>query len=292
MTTTTPERKIEELVAEAIRVTGAPWGVAVDGDVVWVSDASRGTLLQVDAATGDVLGELPTGAADPRDTGLAVDAGELWVANLGGTVAVIDTATRQVVARPATGEGEAAAVSLDERWAWVPTHGPGGGLIRIDRTDPARDPLLIQLAESGFAAATAGGIVWVAGLDGKVFAVDGAAGRVERTIDVGGSPRGVAIAAGDVWVSLRDERSVVRLDAGTGDEVARIDTGGHPWPVAAGRGLVWVATVEGDVLRLDTAQNAVTGRAPGAPQPRSIAVAEGAVWVASQGGVLTRVRTS
>lgn len=271
---------------------GAPWGVAIDGDTVWVSDASRGALMEVDANTGEVVRELPTGAPDPRDSGLAVDAGQLWVANLAGTVAVIDTATRQVVSRSATAGGEPAAVALDERWAWVPTHGPGGGLVRIDRTDPAGEPMRIPLAESGFAAATVDGTVWVAGLDGLVFAVDTGSGRVEQTIDVGGSPRGVAIAAGDAWVSLRDSRAVVRIDATTGREVARIDTGGRPWPIAAGRDFVWTATLEGDVLRIDPALNAVTGRASVAPEARGIATAEDAVWVSSQVGILTRVRAN
>lgn len=290
-TTTTFERAVERLVAASIPTTGAPWGVAVDDDTVWVSDASRGTLLEVDAGSGEVLGELPTGAGDPRDTGLAVGGGQLWVANLGGTVAVIDTATRQVVARLPTGSGEPAAVALDERWAWLPTHGPGGGLVRIDRFDLAREPMQIQLAESGFAAATGGGTVWVAGLDGQIFAVDAASGRVEQTINVGGSPRGVTIAAGDVWVSLRDERAVVRLDAATGREVARIDTGGPPWPIAADRDVVWTATLDGDVLRIDPSQNAVTGRAAGPPEARGIGIGAEAVWVASQSGALTRVPT-
>lgn len=288
-TSTRPERAVVELAAETFAVGGAPWGVAIDGETVWVSDATRAVVLQIDAASGDVLGEVPTGAPDPRDTGLAVRDGQLWVANLGGTVGVVDVATGRPVARAPTGDGEPAAIALDDRWAWVPTHGPGGGLVRLDRNDPLLDPLIVVLPESGFAAALGDGTVWVAGLERRVFAIDPATGAVERTVDVGGGPRGVAVADGDVWVSLRDERAVVRIDATTGEEVARVDTVGQPWPIAASRNTVWVATLEGGLLGIDTSSNAITARATIGPQPRDIAVTDRSVWVTSQSGALTRV---
>ena len=287
--TTTGSEPVRELASATFRVGGAPWGVAVDRQRVWVSDAARATLLAIDAASGDVLSQLSTGALDPRDAGLALDAGQLWVANLGGTIGVIDTATGQQIARVVTGGGEPAAVALDDRWAWVPTHGPGGGLVRLDRDDPARQPLTVELSESAFAAAVTGEVVWVAGLDSRVFAIDATTGEVKQSIEIGGSPRGVAIAAGDVWVTLRDDHAIVRLDATTGNEVARIDTGGRPWPIAAGGEVLWAATVEGELLRLDATRNVINGRARVPPEPRGIAVDDKTVWVASQTGAIARV---
>ena len=283
-----PERVVE-LAAETVPVAGAPWGVAVDGDTVWVSDAERGVVLQIDPASREVLGEIATGAPDPRDTGLALAGDQLWVANLGGSVAVIDLATGQAIVRAATGEGEPAAVVLDDRWAWAPTHGPGGGLVRLDREDPQRDPLILTLPESGFAAAQTDGTLWVAGLEGRVFAVDAATGSVVRTLHAGAAPRGIAVADGDLWVSLRDERVVVRIDPATGAETARIDTGGQPWPVAAGGGTVWVATLDGTLLGIDTSTEDVTVRATVGPDARGVAVTRDAVWVTSQSGSLTHV---
>ena len=286
---TTQRPAVVDLAADTFPVDGAPWGVAVDGRTVWVSDAARGLLLRIDAASGAVLGELATGAPDPRDAGLALRDGQLWVANLGGTVGVIDVDTGLPVIRAATGGGEPAAVALDERWAWVPTHGPGGGLVRLDRNDPQLDPLTVALPESGFAAAPTEDTVWVAGLDRRVFAVDPATGTVQRTIDVGDAPRGIAVADGDVWVSLRDERAVVRIDAATGDEIARVDTGGQPWPVAPSRNTVWVATLEGQLLGINAATNAITAQAAVGTDARSVAVAERTIWVTGQSGSVTRV---
>lgn len=204
---------------------------------------------------------------------------------------MVDVATGQPIARASTGEGEPAAVALDDRWAWVPTHGPGGGLIRLDRNDPRLDPLTVPLPERGFAAAPTEDTVWVAGLERRLFAVDPATGTVQRAIDVGEAPRSVAVADGDVWISLRDERSVVRIDATTGDEIARIDTGGQPWPIAAGRNTVWVATLEGRLLRIDTSTGAVTAHASVGTDARGLAVTDRTVWVTSQSGSVTRVAT-
>lgn len=263
-------------------------GVAVDADVVWVSDASRSTLLRIDAATGRVLLELPTGAPDRRDSGLAAADGQVWVANLGGTVGALDGATG-IVARVTTGDGEPAAVALDDRWAWVATHGTGGGLVRLDRARPDREPIAVTLPESGFAVAVAGDTVWVAGLDGRVFAIDAASATLVRTWEVGGAPRGLAVTDEDVWVSLRDARELVRLDATTGKEVARIPVEGQPWPVTAGGGFVWVATLEGRLFRVDPALNEVTAEGHVGPQARGVAVGTSHVWVTSQSGVVTRV---
>ena len=286
---TTQQPEVLDLAAVTFPVAGAPWGVAVDGESVWVSDAARGLLLQIDATSGDVLAEVATGAPDPRDTGLALREAQLWVANLGGTVGVVDIATGQAVARASTGRGEPAAVALDDQWAWVPTHGPGGGLVRLDRDDPLLDPLTVMLPESGFAAEVSDDTVWVAGLDRRLFAVDPATGTVQRTIDVGGAPRGVAVADGDVWVSLRDERAVVRIDAATGVEIARVDTDGQPWPIAAGHNTVWVATLEGRLLGIDAATNAITAQAAVGTEARGVAVTDRTVWVTSQSGSVTRV---
>lgn len=278
----------EELAAERIVVGGAPWGVAVDGDSVWVSDASRGVVVELDGRSRQPRREVPTGAPDPRDAGMAIDGGRLWVANLGGTVGVVDLASAAPSARLEVGPGEPAAVAVAGGTAWVPLHGSGGGLARLDATrlEAARR---VELPESAFSVALDGATVWTGGLDRRVFAVDATRGAVTRTVDVGGAPRGVAVAAGDVWVTSRDRRQVVRIDGATGEILKRIPTDGQPWPVAAGAGFVWVAELEGRLLRIDPRSDRVTATAPTAPQPRTIAVGAGAVWVASQTGVVSRI---
>lgn len=276
------------LDAERIAVGGSPWGVAADGDTIWVSDASRATVVGLDATTGTVSGEIPTGAGDPRDAGLALVDGRLWVANLGGSVGVLDAATGARVARIQVAPGEPAAVAVAGPWAWAPRHGPGGGLTRIDARSMG-DPAPTAMRDSAFAVAVAGDRVWVSGLEGGLFAVDASTGEVRLDVDLAGSPRGVTIAAGDVWVTLRDRREVVRLDGDTGEILARIDVDGQPWPIAAGAGAVWAADLDGTLVRIDPTTNRVTATASIAPQARGVAVAGDTVWVTSATGVVTRV---
>lgn len=281
--------KTVELAAERIVLDGAPWGLVVDGGTVWVSDASRAVLTRLDARDGTIMGEVSTGATDPRDAGMAVADGRLWVANLGGSVGVLDTTTAAVVQRVEVGPGEPAAVASGGDAMWLPLHGPGGGLTRIDRSLPGGGAARVDLAESGFALAASDSKMWIAGLDRLLFAVDLVSAEVTRTVDLGDAPRGVAVAGGDVWVTLRDARQVVRVDGTTGEEIARIPTDGQPWPIAAGGGYVWAAVTEGRLLRIDPGSNEVTAWAPVGPDARTVVVGAGAVWTASQSGVVVRV---
>ena len=280
--------EVEDLPVTAV-ATGADaaWGVAVDGDTVWVSDPSAASLVVLDER-GAIDEVVSTGASDPRDTGLALSPGRLWVANLGGTVGVLDRESREVVGRVEVAPGEPSAVTVAGASAWVPLHGPGGGLARVD-TVTLEVTARVELPESAFAAAVQGTSLWVAGLDRRVFEIDAGTGTVVRTLDVGAAPRGIAVTSDAVWVTLRDDREVVRIDPATGEVVARIPVDGQPWPVAVGAGSVWVAELEGRLLRVDPARDAVTGQAAIGQQPRSVAVSDAAVWVAGQAGTVDRV---
>jgi DNA-binding beta-propeller fold protein YncE len=281
------EPAVVELDARRLDVGGAPWGVAVTGEVVWVSDASRATLLELDEVDGRVRREVATGASDPRDAGLAVDGGRLWVANLGGSVGIVDATTGASLGRVAVSPGEPAAVEVSDGSVWAPRHGPGGGLSRIDVVSHRAQSIV--LPESGFAVVVEEETVWVSGLDRDLFAVDVASRTVRLEVALPGAPRGVAFADGDVWVTLRDQRQVVRIDGGTGEVVGRIELEGEPWPIASGAGAVWVAELGGRLLRIDPVTEQITGSAAIGTQARAIAVGDAAVWVTGQAGTVTRV---
>ena len=272
-----------ELAVEHIQVGGAPWGVVTSDRAVWVSDSSRAAVLVIDPSTREITDEVLTGAPDARDAGVALAGTRLVVANLGGSVGVLDGP------RVAVGPGEPAAVAVAGGWAWVPLHGPDGGLVRFRLDEAAPEPQVLPIPTSGFAVSASSRRVWVTGLDRDVFAFDVTTG--DRVLDVAlaGSPRGVAVGDRGVWVTLRDLGEVVLLDADTGDIVARVATGGSPWPVAAANGAVWVATLEGRVLRIDEDEARVTANATIPPQARSITVGAGAVWVATQTGTVARI---
>ena len=221
-------------------VGAASWGVA-SGDELWVSNPAAGVVVAVNDS-GAVVREVATGAPDPRDAGMAIVENQLWIANLGGTVGVLDTDTGEPVGRIEVGPGEPAAVAVGDGYAWVPLHGPGGGLAKIDA---ARLEIIarVDLPESAFDVALAAGSVWVAGLDRRVFEIDAATAEIRRTIDVGAAPRGIARTEDAVWVSLRDDRAVVRIDTRDGTITDRVTLDGQPWPIAAAD--VWLTRWRG-----------------------------------------------
>ena len=69
------------------------------------------------------------------------------------------------------------------------------------------------------------------------------------TVPVGGSPVGVAVGGGSVWVANSRDGTVTRIDAATAKPVKTIEVGGSPQAVAVADGKVWV-TVQNAVRRL------------------------------------------
>lgn len=275
-----------ELVARTFVIGGSPWGVAAAGEQVWVSDAATGRLVLL-ARDGTPVRELPWPDADRRTTGLVVQDGRLWVAGLGGVVASLPLQPGSVPVAGAV-PGEPSEVALDAERAWAPGHGPGGRLVRLDlRT--LRTLREVELPESPFAADLAGDVLWVAGLDARVFRLDADTGQVLATTAVGPAPRGLAVADGGVWVSLRDSGEVVRLDERAKDPPRRVRVGGAPWPVAADGREVWVADGEGRLLRLDSRSLRVTHEVRVPAGARALALTPTAVWVSGAGGTVTRV---
>lgn len=281
-----PGAEPAQLEATMYSVGAAAWGVA-SGDELWVSNPTAGVVVAVDDS-GAVVREVATGAPDPREAGMAIAGDQLWVANLGGAVGVIDTDSGEPVGRIEVGPGEPAAVAVGDGYAWVPLHGPGGGLAKIDATR-LEVVARVELPESAFDVVLAAGSVWVAGLDRRVFEIDAATAEVRRTIDVGAAPRGIARIDDAVWVTLRDDQEVVRIDTRDGTITDRVAVDGHPWPIDAADGAVWVADLDGNVTRIDADTNKVTGHATADPQPRALAITRDFVWITSQTGRLTRV---
>ena len=167
-------------------------------------------------------------------------------------------------------------------------HGPGGGLVKIDATR-LEVVASVELPESAFDVVLAAGSVWVAGLDRRVFEIDAVTAAARRTIEVGAAPRGIARIDDAVWVTLRDDQEVVRIDTRDGTITDRVALQGQPWPIATADGALWVADLDGNATRIDAGSNDVTGIASLDPQPRAIAITGKAVWITSQTGTLARI---
>jgi streptogramin lyase len=60
------------------------------------------------------------------------------------------------------------------------------------------------------------------------------------TIETGGTPAGIAVGDGAVWVADQAGHRVIKIDARTNDIVDRIDVGRPPSAIAFGAKTLWV----------------------------------------------------
>ena len=125
--------------------------------------------------------------------------------------------------------------------------------------------------------------------DGKLWAVGGDGAHIYRldpdtgeTIATGrlhhGSVTGVAVAGGYLWVAMREDGGVWKIDD-TGSSIDKVATGRGPESVAAADGAVWVANADdATVTRIDPGSNA-TRRFHVGHRPLAVAAVGGQVFV-------------
>jgi YVTN family beta-propeller protein len=125
----------------------------------------------------------------------------------------------------------------------------------------------------------------------SVAVIDPRANAVVAAVPVGGTPAGIAVGEGAVWVGNSRERTLVRIDPETRRVVKRIGLGAKLWRITVTAGAVWVASYEAKVLlRIDPLFNEVTDRIDvsraglgvggGAlPPPAEVAAGAGAIWI-------------
>ncbi|HET9442250.1 MAG TPA: hypothetical protein VFO65_02935, partial [Acidimicrobiales bacterium] len=209
--------------------------LVVAGDELWFtggpghefatgrSTASYSTLVRIDTATGAIAGELPVAGAV-----LGADAtgrgGALWM-----MVSSVEPSDRENPDRPAV-------VALD----------PGSG------AETARFPVAGPLS-----FAVGDGDLWVlmaeTGPDtpAALRRIEARTGRELGRAEVGPEPMAVAAAGGSVWVTNRDDGTLLRLDPGTLEVRQVVVVGGSPGRIAWSAGAVWVAdALEGTVSRV------------------------------------------
>jgi peptide/nickel transport system substrate-binding protein len=120
-------------------------------------------------------------------------------------------------------------------------------------------------------------------LDNSVSRIDPNKGKVVATIPVGGTPSGVAVGLGAVWVSNAGDNTVSRISPSSNKVVRPIPVGNGPGAIAVGDGAVWVAnSLDGTVFRIDPASDTVVAAVGVGDGPNAVAVSPGAVWATSE----------
>jgi YVTN family beta-propeller protein len=114
---------------------------------------------------------------------------------------------------------------------------------------------------------------------------DGAQGpRVSATIPVGGSPDGMAVDGGLIWVTDQKKSVVRRVDTSTNKRSGpAIPVGRNPDGVAVEDGIVWVASLDaGTLTRLEASDDGSvtrTGTVSLEGKPEGVSLGKQLVWV-------------
>jgi len=234
--------------------------------------------------------------------GAAAPAGALTEPGIAGEASTV-TATRPQPARPRRRRGLVAiaaagvlaagafAVTLaltsadDRRWNAARAGDPAASP-RPDRTPaPHMTETIRGVGHRPNAIAIANGDLWITSADDPgVTRIDMATRRERRQHpDVGRGARSLASDGTSVWVAVKTQRRLVRIDARTGRVTMRLDPGAEPSRVVVGLGSVWLAAKSGPprqglIIRYDRSGRELDRTVlPGVPS--ALAAGAGFVWV-------------
>ena len=206
------------------------------------------------------------------------------------------------------------ALAVGDGTVWIVGGGRRSG--RIVRIDQSSNRVAARIrapvgSERSCGIATAGGSVWAAAYDPgsrrtTVLRIDPKRARIVGRIPIPNAAC-VTAAAGAVWVSSPESRTLTRIEPKSGRVVAHIrKAGSYPEGIAFGYGSVWVASgtrpcgsprrpctpsrdTSGQLTRIDARTNLVVARLRLEASPAYVAAAAGNVWVSSNDGTIRRI---
>jgi YVTN family beta-propeller protein len=236
-------------VLATITVGGFPIGIAAGFGSIWQANYQDGTLSRVDPATNKVIATIPVG---PGPAQVVTAGGLVWVGDEDSTLAAVDPATNRQAHTVHVGRGNkfrALATSSGSLW----TDNNGGGVSRLDPTTGA------VVATIPIAGCCDGdllfdhGLLWASnpGKD-RVYRIDPGTNRVVGHFRVAGTPRGLTITGGRLWISHGDAGTVSWHTIDSGRELGRTLLGGFVGSmVVTDPTSVWVMTQDrGAVTRV------------------------------------------
>ena len=216
------------------------YSIAAGVEGVWLL-SSAGRVLQIDPATDDVVADIEVPASEFGY--VAVGAGSVWVTDFDhNALARIDPATKRVAATIAVGTNPESLLVTPET-VWTANHRGGS----ISKVDVATNKVLATFD----------------------FANHGTSG-----------PKGIVMAAGDLWTTVPNMLSLFRVSPTTGSVVARLTLlhDDLDSPVSDGHS-VFVPTSDRTFEQIDPSTNTVVGHL--SPQPIPWLFARSAFWAPS-----------
>jgi YVTN family beta-propeller protein len=219
---------------QTIPVGSSPSGITTGKGDVWVVNSLDGTVDRIDPITNSPVQTIPVGN-DP--VGIVYAAGSVWVANTGDNTI---TRINAVSGKPSKTLPIAAtelAFGAGALWA---SESAVNQVVRIDpESGKVMQQITVGAGPSGIAFGD--GAVWVANsLAGTVTRIDPATNQVTNVIPVGNGPTSVAVDKRGVWVSNQYGGTLVRIDLGN-HTAPPIHVGNRLQGVAIAKGNVLVS---------------------------------------------------
>jgi YVTN family beta-propeller protein len=167
--------------------------VALGGGAVWT--LGPGGVHRLDLRTGRMTSRRSFDAEM-----VAAGDGHVWIYDRRRRAVRLDPGNGRATGHVTLPVGQIDALAVGEGGVWL-TDSSEGTVWRVDPETLAVRTVAVQPGADSVAAG--GGAVWVANsVRGTVSRIDPESNRVTATIPVGGTPRGVAVGGGRVWVTV------------------------------------------------------------------------------------------
>jgi virginiamycin B lyase len=223
-----------------------------------------------------------------------VVGGDLFAPGIGNGIGRLDATGKQVATwTPPTDSCGAFDAGFDA--VWSATCG-APGLVRIDVKTNKLTPVdiagLLPDSEASIGAGEGGVWMIIEGSPRKLVKVDPKTLKVAASYDIDGSPTGVRVGLGAVWITDPIHSILHRFDPATGKIVADIKVGRAPQFFAVGEGAVWTMNqMDETISRLDPATNTVVATIKLGEQVEGgdIAVGGGYLWLRGSQTLLFKI---
>jgi YVTN family beta-propeller protein len=218
--------------------------VSPDGRKVYVASSDQGIKV-LDAVTNSVIDTIAAdagGGVSPNPQGIALspDGRLLFVSDNhdGGSVTVLDTATKKTVAAISGGTGIVPlgiAVNPDGREAYMVFSGSNEVKVFDIPSSTVIDTISVGSGPVGIAASPDGETIWVTcASDNSVYVIDTLTRQTTTVISAGALPTGIAISPDgkNAFVANQASNSVSMIDVITHQTASVVNVGSSPTGIA------------------------------------------------------------
>jgi hypothetical protein len=272
------------LVNPAYTLPGGAAGAAFDGENLWVTNLSGGTVTKLRPSDGTILGTFNAGTA-PID--VAWDGANIWIANASGNCVTKLRGSDGVVLGTYVVFDSVNRIAFDGTFIWVTC----SGKITVLRTDGTLRANIPTNSPNGGIAFDGTNIWFVNYYNNTVTKRRASTQVLLGTFSVGSTPQDVAFDGKNIWVTNWDSDNVTKIRPTDGVLLGTFSVGSHPTGITFDGENIWVANTFGNsVMKLRPSDGAVLDTITVGVNPVHLVFDGHNVWVSNFDGTITKIR--